>query len=209
MRPDPIDPLADPAELARRREALSRAHMVPLARFVRELRASRPHDAVPDADPRDGGARARALLLLEAPGPRSVATGFVSCDTPNPTARNLRALLANAGIDRADVLLWNVVPWYVGDGRRIRPVGARDIDAARPWLQALLDLLPALERTVLIGRKAQRAEAAVRARLPNAPPILAFHPSPQVFHISPERRAATVAAFDELGRALASGGPRA
>ena len=198
------DPLADPAEIARRRAALARAHMAPLAALAREIRAARPGDAVPDADPRDGGARARALLLLEAPGPRSVSTGFVSCDTPNPTARNLRALLAGAGVARADVLLWNVVPWYVGDGRRVRPVTAREVDEAAPWLEALLDRLPALERAVLIGRKAQRAAPALAARRPDLEPILAFHPSPQVFHISPERRAATVAAFGELGRALAA-----
>lgn len=179
--------------------------MAPLGALVAALRARHPERHVPDADPCDGGVRARALLLLEAPGPQSVATGFVSRDSPNATARNLRALLEEASIRREDVLIWNVVPWYVGDGRRIRPVTASDIDEAFACLETLLETMTALERIVLVGRKAQRVEPRLRTWREDVDIVRTWHPSPQVFNLSPERKAETRAAFVALGRALATG----
>ena len=196
------DELADAGERERRVAALGQPHLRPLAALVETLRARHPERSIPHADPADGGVDARVLLLLEAPGPQSVATGFVSRDSPNGTARNLRALLESAGIERRAVLLWNVVPWYVGDGRRIRPVGPRDVAEARDALGALLDLLPRLERVVLVGRKAQTVEPWLRERHPHLPLLATWHPSPQVFNISRTKRAEAQATFDALGRAL-------
>ena len=196
------DALASADECERRVGLLTLPHMAPLAAHVAALRARHPERAVPDADPLDGGVRARALLLLEAPGPQSVATGFVSRDSPNATARNLAALIDDAGIPREAVLLWNVVPWYVGDGRRIRPVTVRDIDEAFPSLEALLGELAALERIVLVGRKAQRVEPRLRALRPGLEITGTWHPSAQVFNLSPRRREEARAAFVALGRAL-------
>jgi len=199
------DALASAEERARREAALALAHTAPLAALVAELRALYPDRQVPQADPCDGGVEARALLLLEAPGPQSVATGFVSRDSPNATARNLRALLVGARIPREAVLLWNVVPWYVGDGRRIRPVTPGDIDEAFAHLELLLERLSRLETIVLVGRKAQRVEPRLRALRPELPIVRTWHPSPQVFNISPRRKAETRAAFDALGRTLRVG----
>lgn len=196
------DALADEREIGCRRAALARPHMVPLVAFVEALRERHPARAIPDADPADGGVRARVLLLLEAPGPQSVATGFVSRDSPNGTARNLRALLIESGIPREAMLLWNVVPWYVGNGRRIRPVTKVDIDEAIGSLESLLGLLPRLERIVLVGRKAQAVEARLRERRPDLELHFTWHPSPQVFNISPAKKAEARSTFAILGNAF-------
>lgn len=89
-------PLADPAAVGARRAALAAPHMAPLATFAARLKeeTGRP---VPDADPADGGVRARLLLLLETPGPSWTRTGFVSADNPTPTGANLRRFLAGRG----------------------------------------------------------------------------------------------------------------
>ena len=204
--PEPrgADPLAEPEERARREAALDSPRMAPLARLVRELRALHPDRAVPHADPADGGIGARVLLLLEAPGPQSVATGFVSRDSPNATARNLRALLEDAAIPREAVLVWNVVPWYVGDGRRIRPVNDADLDEAHEYLERVLGLMERLETIVLVGRKAQQVEPRLFAWRDRVDIVRTWHPSPQVFNISPTRKAETRATFVALGERLAA-----
>ncbi len=72
---------------------------------------------MPLFDPRDGGAAARLLILLETPapgfGPNDGEQRFVSRDNATGTARNLHRFLADAAIPRADTILWNTVPWIV------------------------------------------------------------------------------------------------
>lgn len=77
---------------------------------------------MPDFDPCDGGIDARILCLLEAPGTQAVRTTFISQDNPDPTARNMRSILAEAGVPRRWIIIWNIVPWYVGTMQKIRPV---------------------------------------------------------------------------------------
>jgi hypothetical protein len=71
-------------------------HVLPLMNVVRDLRAQGL--IVPNVDPNDGGVNARVLVLLETPGPKAVASGFVSRDNPDPTARNLGLVLDEAGL---------------------------------------------------------------------------------------------------------------
>ena len=104
--------LADPAAVEARRAGLAAAHMRPLAAFAASLREATGNE-VPDADPADGGAGARCLLLLETPGPSILRTGFVSCDNPTPTGANLRRFLRDAGLPRASLLVWNAVPFVI------------------------------------------------------------------------------------------------
>ena len=73
---------------------------------------------MPNCDPRDGGVGARALFLLESPGPKAVNSGYVSSDNPDPSARNFKKLLAQAGFARAEVALWNVVPHFISTKER-------------------------------------------------------------------------------------------
>lgn len=107
--------LSDAGEQQRRLALLSLPQRKPLAKYLASVRASVGADhLIPNFDPCDGGVHARALFLLEAPGPKAVASQFVSSNNPDPTAQNLWHLIHDAGIARADTLIWNIVPWYVG-----------------------------------------------------------------------------------------------
>lgn len=140
----------------------------PLQRFVDELRTdpalSRqlpgpPSEWIPNFDPANGNETARFLLVLEAPGPRAKETGFVSFDNPDPTARTLKAQLDEAGISRRDLVLWNIVPWY------LRGTPSKDeIELGISLLLRLLDELPNLECIVLVGSAARKAHLALSMR---------------------------------------------
>ena len=63
-------------------------HIEPLNAFAASLRAELGDSyQIPGFDPQDGGVDARALFLLEAPGPKAVVSGRVSQDNPDPSAR--------------------------------------------------------------------------------------------------------------------------
>jgi hypothetical protein len=83
---------------------------------------------LPDFDPWDAGIDAEILFLLEAPGARAVASTIVSRNNPDETAKNMFLLHQDACIPRARTLLWNVVPWYIGDGARIRAATPQDLE---------------------------------------------------------------------------------
>ena len=101
--------------------------------------------------PGEGSATAAVMLVGEAPGAREDETGppvrgrrRASCSTD---------LLAEAGLERADVFITNVV--------KARPPGNRDPKADevahhRPWLDAQLDVDPA--------RSCSSRSAATRSR---------------------------------------------
>lgn len=172
------------------------AHLLQLDAFAGALRAELGTAyQVPNFDPRDGGTRATALFLLEAPGPKAVTSGLVSQDNPDPSARNMTQLLKASGFQRKDVVLWNVVPWYVGTGDKIRPVTRADLRAALPHLQRLLTLLPALRVIVLVGRKAQAVRADIQA-MTNVPLVDSYHPSNLVLNRAPSRYGEILASFE-------------
>ena len=189
-------------EQQRRHELLSSPHMKPLTDYLASLRTAlgdRYH--IPDFDPCAGGIQARILFLLEAPGPRAKESGFVSSNNPDPTARNLWHLIHDAGIDRADTLIWNIVPWYVGTGKHILPVNSTDIRQALPYLQELLSLLPRLEMIVLVGKKAQRAKPQILL-LTSIEIRHTDHMSATVFNVWPDKKKQTEAAFLAVGEFL-------
>ena len=164
MKPDNSYQLAQPAEAARRVALLDETHMFSLRDFVRDLRIETGYGVrIPHFDPLDGGNRARVLFLMEAPGPKAVASGFISRDNPDPTARNLKNLLVEAGIERKETALWNLVPWYIGNesGSKIRPATQEDSRESATALQRLWPLFPDLQAIVLMGRKAQNAQKTV------------------------------------------------
>ncbi len=171
-----------------------------LAEFVKQVRRERVGAQIPGFDPRDGGIHARALFLLEAPGPKAVSTGFISRDNPDPSARNMRALLHEAGLRREDTVLWNVVPWYVGIPGKIRPISKEDLKQARPYRSKLLELLKALTVVVLVGRKAQAIEEELQGRFF----VLrkTFHPSNQVRNRWPKKYATIKATFSEVAKLI-------
>lgn len=171
--------LADPAARAARHAQLVEAHVAPLTAYVAALRnEAGPGTEIPDFDPWDGGATAELLYLLEAPGAKAVLSGFISRNNPDETAKNFFELNRAAGIPRERTVTWNIVPWYIGTGARIRAAGRSDIEAGLPALTRLLALLPKLKVVVLIGRKAERAASLVSQLRPDVRLFRSPHPSP-------------------------------
>jgi hypothetical protein len=162
--------------------------MASLTEYVNRIRSDRGlSERIPYFDPLDGGVMAKALFLLEAPGPKAVMTGFISRNNPDPSARNFLHLLAEAGIERRDSILWNIVPWYLGDGNRIRGAKIGDITEGAFYLPKLFELLPCIRLVVLVGRKAQRAKRVVS--MPSGVEVReTLHPSNQVVTCWPEKR---------------------
>ena len=175
------------AERERRAAMLNHSHIAPLVKYLADIKARHSEKELPCFDPCDGGIGAKALFLLEAPGPKAVGSTFISRNNPDPTARNLCDLLSEANIARADSLIWNIVPWYVGDGTRIRAVNSRDIKQALPHLKDLIGLLPDLKVIVLVGKKAQSAKIQIE-QLTNLPIVETWHPSARVFNMWPDKK---------------------
>lgn len=151
--------LASEDERARRRGMMNEAHVSSLHALVCRLRLLRPVSHVPTFDPLDGGVLADVLLLMEAPGPKTKETGFVSRDNPDMSADNMRGFLEDAGIDRRRTLIWNAVPWYLAseETAKFRAPDAVDILEAQPWLDEVIGCMTRLQTVVLVGRKAQKA----------------------------------------------------
>jgi uracil-DNA glycosylase len=188
MPAEPLAPksLADPDALAARRALIAVPHIAPIRALAARIAAERGAP-VPVPDPLDGGVAARMLLLLETPGPAVLRTGFVTRDSANGTAANLFRFLAEAGIARADTLIWNAVPWLIhAAGARNRAPRQAEVAAAAPYLAPLLDLLPRLAVAVLAGRFAAGAAPAIAALRPDLPVIRVPHPSPTYVCTSPE-----------------------
>lgn len=186
-----------------RRAALAQPHMAPLAAFAERLRAD-GRGQVPDFDPADGGTAARLLFLLEKPGPMTVpagrgrrpGSGFVSRDNDDPTAEAAHGFFRQAQLDRADVVVWNVVPWWNGTTR----VTAAEMAEGLDRLAELLDLLPRLEVAVTVGRRAERAGPLLRAR--GLATFASAHPSGQVRAAFPGKWAAISAVWRDAGACL-------
>jgi uracil-DNA glycosylase len=177
--PDSPKLLSDPVARAARHAQLAEPHVAPLAAFVAALRnEAGPAAAIPDFDPWDGGATAELLYLLEAPGAKAVLSGFISRNNPDETAKNFFELNRAAGIPRRRTVTWNIVPWYIGTGTRIRAAGRSDIEAGLPALTRLLALLPKLKAVVLVGRKAERAASSMAKLRPEVRVFRSPLPSP-------------------------------
>jgi uracil-DNA glycosylase len=54
-------------------------------------------------------------------------------------------------------LLWNAVPWYVGDGSKISTPTTEDVAAGRQYLLDLLELMPHVTVVLAMGKNAQAA----------------------------------------------------
>ena len=152
-----------------------------MEKFVQELRESKgPAFHIPGFDPHNGNSQAKYLLLLEAPGPAAVNSEYVSLDNLDPTARNLSKQLDDAGIDRHEILLWNIVPWYLGDRERsvIRSANSVEIAEGIAHLLRMIQQLHKLAAIVLFGKTARKAflplSIHTRARI-----LTCHHPSAQ------------------------------
>ncbi len=135
-------------------------HVLPLMDFVRRIRAQ--GRSMPSVDPKDGGILAKVLFLQMTAGPIAVGTGIISQDNDDPTAHNMTRTLAETGFLRSDVVLWNVVPYYVSTiDRNQTPTGAQ-IKQAAPYTQAFVDELKSLKIVVYCGLDAQKQRKYLR-----------------------------------------------
>jgi hypothetical protein len=134
---------------------------------------------VPNFDPRSGGTSSRVLVLMQSPGPQTIAaarTAICSEDNPGPTAAAFRAARIESGLARGQYVRWNLIPWKLPD--RVRPA---DVDEGRRTLGTLLEALPALTAIVTYGTIAldgvmRHLTLDEHPRL--IPVIAAPHPSP-------------------------------
>lgn len=164
-------------------------HMSPLTNFVDDIRRETGLGrAIPYFDPLDGGVNARCLFLFEAPGPRAVVSGFISRNNPDETAKNFFKLNDEATLPRELTISWNIVPWYIGSGKKIRPANTKDIVQAKKYLFRLLSLLPRLRVVVLSGKKAQKAESFLKDKNLTVALIKMPHPSPLFVNNSRENK---------------------
>lgn len=161
-------------------------------------------DEVPGLDPLNGNEHARYLFVLEAPGPKAVASGVISIDNPDQTARNFRNQLEAAGITRTEIALWNVVPWYLGNAGRtkIRGAKASDVKQGLAYLSAAVACIRGLECIVLVGSAARQAHVHLshetRVRI-----LSCHHPSPRVLNSFPAVAAENIAIFRFMAGARA------
>lgn len=202
--PDEPKSLRNPDERAARLARVDEPHVLLLNQLVRRIRREVGLEGeVPYFDPDDGGTDAQCLFLLEAPGPRAVASGFVSRNNPDETAKNFLLLNREAGLDRTLTVSWNIIPWYIGTGSKIRPARSDDIAEALPYLEPLLTSLPRLHVVVLVGRKAQRAEPRVHQQAPNVDVVHMLHPSPLVLNTNEAARAAVLGVLKQVRAIIA------
>jgi len=197
--------LGDPHARSKRLTELQAAHMKPLSDFVAQLRQEVGEVAgIPDFDPWDGGVEAEILFLLEAPGAKAVQSGFISRNNPDETAKNFFEICSDAGISRSRSVVWNIVPWYIGSGSKIRPASSIDLTSGSSSLKKFLDLLPRLRVIVLVGRKAEYAEKIIRPSFPNLRILKSFHPSPLFVNNAPGNRDIILKFFREAATILNS-----
>ena len=202
--PDEPKSLGNPDERAARLARVDEPHVLLLNQLVRRIRREVGLEReVPYFDPDDGGIDARCLFLLEAQGPRAVASGFVSRNNPDETAKNFLLLNREAGLDRTLTVSWNIIPWYIGTGSKIRPARSDDIAEALPYLESLLASLPRLHVAVLVGRKAQRAEPCVHQQAPNVDVVHMLHPSPLVLNTNKAARTAVLGMLKQVTAMIA------
>jgi uracil-DNA glycosylase len=181
--------LGDKEALNARLNQIEDSHVAPLTKLVRHLRESMGVEAkIPYFDPWDGGVEAEVLFLLEAPGAKAINTSFVSRNNPDETAKNLFELSKEASIHRKRTVIWNIVPWYIGTGERIRAANSADIEKGGESLPRLIRLLPKLKLVVLFGVKAQKAEYKIKEINPKLEVFCCPHPSPLYVNRAPENR---------------------
>ena len=159
--------------------ALREPHIAKLTKFVDKLRTDTGHGKnIPYFDPCDGGENAEVLFLLEAPGPKAVKSGFISRNNNDATAKNLFELNVAAGISRKLAIIWNIVPWYIGDGKKIRHPSHSELNVGFNHLTKLLLILEKIKVIVLVGKHASNAALGkLKQDAPNLVIIEVPHPS--------------------------------
>lgn len=192
------------SERDERKRLLNELYMKPLTEFVADLRIEKGKlFQIPDFDPCDGGINAKVLIIAEAPGPKAIESGFVSRNNNDQTAENTNRILLKSGLKREDTIIWNIVPWYLGSGGKIRQPKPDEVEAGFRYLSKLMDLLENLQAIVLVGEKAKQAENRLRGdrkiRI-----FTTAHPSPQNLNTRPDAEKKIIQVFSEINDFLNS-----
>jgi uracil-DNA glycosylase len=111
----------------------------------------------------------------------------------------------NARIPRKTTVIWNVVPWYIGSGQKIRAADRGDLAAGLAHLQQLLQLLLALRIVVIIRQKPTFAEKYIAASRPGVEIVGAPHPSPLYVNHLPANREKILGVLRGVARNLQPG----
>lgn len=197
--------LKSDTERIKRIDMLQDEHMQPLVFFIENVRKSLNFDDdIPMFDPCDGGVNARVLIFLEAPGRKALDSKFISRNNPDRTAAKINQLLDTANINRKDTIIWNIVPWYIGQDdtlKRIRAAKVAGIAKALPFNKEFLKLLTKLEVIVLMGKNAQLAKGEIMC-ITDALIFCTAHPSPRVVNSWPEKIEEAQQVFIKVGSIL-------
>lgn len=138
-------------------------HIAPLNKLVDELR---DEGNVPYIAPIYGGVNARLLSVLRDPGPKTQledgGSGFLYLGNNDATAKRMRELISEAGIDATDMVPWNAYPWYIN-----RAPKALELNAGVTPLRRIIDLLPELQVVVLHGGSAHASWKKIKKQFPD------------------------------------------
>jgi uracil-DNA glycosylase len=203
---EPIDSpksLKSPSERQSRLSLINDWHVAPLTSLVQKMRHETGQEGnIPFFDPCDGGVRARCLFLLEAPGAQAIASGFVSRNNNDESAKNFLGLNQEAGVPRTLTVIWNIVPWYIGSGNKIRPAQKAGLERGQWYLERMLQLLPELRIIVMMGQKASYAEGQIKAMNRDIEVLRSPHPSPLYINRRPGNRAKILDVFRDVALRL-------
>lgn len=180
--------------------------MTTLDDLIERIRRDRKLDKeIPGFDPKNGNEVAKYLLLLEAPGPKAIESRVVSFDNKDQTAANLKEQLTKAGIDRSDIVVWNIVPWYLGedDMKKIRSAKSGDITQCLNYLGDLVRILKNIQCIVLMGSAARKAHVYL-SYTTDVRILSCHHPSPRVKNFSPTSFDENVAVFKAMAHLRAT-----
>jgi uracil-DNA glycosylase len=176
--------------------------MTLLDKYVDNIRKEKNlrKDKVPGFDPNNGNLEARFLFVLEAPGAKAVESGKISIGNDDETAKNFKNQLKEAEIPEDEIVVWNIVPWYLGDGNKIGPARTSDVKEGLPYLGELVDLLKKLEYIILVGGAARRAHVFL-SYTTNVPILGCNHPSPKVVNNRPDMVEENIKIFKKIKNA--------
>ncbi|MFC4640041.1 hypothetical protein [Deinococcus hohokamensis] len=170
----------DQATHQRKLARLQDPHMQALLTYREEL-INRTHKVIPCFDPEDGGTRAELLLLMSHvggdPGSSKGGSSFISMENEDQTASNLRRVVTGMGLNRENLLIWNVVPWQDGDPKK-------EADQGAVHLPRLVQLLPDL-RGIAVLTKEGAVVRAVRDELAHGRRlewVFTSSPAPRAFN---------------------------
>jgi len=195
---------ADKQAIATRQKLIYAQNVERLNRYVDELREAKGEGFyIPYFDPHDAGIYAKSLFLLEAPGPKTKDSGFISRNNNDLTAKYMFELHNEANLNRNDAVLWNIVPWFISNEGKIRPPKKAEVEDGYHQLLILIKMMPDLRCIVLVGKHAQEIEPWLVGNTDiNLKVFKTPHPSPQFIHRYPENRKVLLDALESVSAFL-------